>query len=332
MGLILLAILAALACALPPVSVAIDGDFADWAAVPQLSDPWWPTNATTDEGPMQGFPPGADVHEPRPSSWLCDATRAARRGPDLMAVAVAHDPTSVYVYARTVEPLRDASLSLLLDVDDDVTTGSSLGLGGGYPDAAGFDVELRVTVDSAGAASLAWLRVFSSNSSEATVALGQVTLGPWAGPWTDALPAWVYRRSADASWCRAAHALPAGWLCFVHDLAAPSLGSVQVAAADGQLELSVPLGAFLRVSGGAAVVALGSTLLRYAVMVVQSGTNASSDASWAQGYWVADVQTPPSTLVVLSLVVLAIGACAGTLATYCFVKVRAARAGYEVIA
>jgi hypothetical protein len=237
--------------------ITIDGQFADWRAVPDHTDP--PNNE----------------HDTAHKGRYDQPGRVEHPDVDLLAYKVAHDAENLYFYAKArgvigrtqaAAPGKPAGryyAIVAIDLDDDETTGYWLHEGGYYPTSRGYDVNAEVEWYGGQLNTANYLNHACRDQTELDQAYldqssGQYRpghRGPYKagfmrlGPGTYKFyTEWVYHDD--------------GTITFVRDKGPRTLGVITVAlSADGhELEMKVPLKGFLVDPKGRPIAQLGQKM------------------------------------------------------------------------
>lgn len=329
----------------PPYTIKVDGDFEDWSVVSKRRDP---SRAREGEAsPEDGFPRVWDVHALYESQDGC-AWRAALYNPgvDIMETAMVHDDNSLYVYAKTMGDMRRNAtrVTLYLDLDNNVETGYCNGVAGTFPSLCGIDMSVRV-------------RVLNDNSTHRRITLhsmrnetevqyakqriqtdGKVVFGrgenhlylEYAYWQPSSPPSAIDRRYCDV------FALPGGAMaCFSGDGDEGPRGGATLVKFDvtgQQVEMSIPLPAFL-LDGSGQTLSLQQTLVAQLSVESNDDTDpASSDATGPFAYELSpgEVRVSLEAAIVIPCATFILGV-VGTSIIACLIHMKKNRSGYTDI-
>jgi len=264
----------------------------------------------------------ADCHDTYSTERCANPPHIYNPIADLIEYAFTHDEDAKYVYAymkgvgdisKTANLAKDgkagrAYIQVMLDVDNNVTTGICSNLGGYYPFTCGVDINFEIEMYNGSFNSAYYIlhSMQADNTTEYNEARqdqmkGIVSLGPKTGeagyrPYTE----WAYWYPKDPvpkdeqSRCPdGPYKLPDGaHICFVEDkVNGPFLGSMKYAFSkdNTSVEIAAPTAGFLKFSDGTPVVKIG-TVMSITFALETSGefsipSEWISDSSWTiRGY------------------------------------------------
>ncbi len=241
----------------PCRTITIDGNFADWAAVPVHFDPAKNEHDTSHKGRFDkpGHVEHADV--------------------DILEVKFAHDAENLYAYfkargvigrTQTAGPGKPAGryyAIVAIDVDQDEKTGYWLHEGGFYPTSGGYDLNAELEWYDNRLNAGYYINHACRNQAELDQAFLDQSSGQYrkrvAGPYRPGFvrlgpgtyhfyTEWVYHANQK--------------ITFVRDEGPKTLGIIKGAlSADGhELEMAIPMKGFLVDRAGKPIVQLGRTL------------------------------------------------------------------------
>lgn len=284
-------------------TIAIDGDFDDWAGVPSYTDP------AGGPGVLHGGVP--DTHDTDGDTPGDVPSYVDHPDIDLLEYKFAHDEENLYAYfratgqiGRTIStPSRKGRYYVIvtIDVDDDDLTGYPLYEGGYYPSSGGYDMNMEVEFYDGAFNTGHYLNHGAVNQAQLEAAIedqknGIVNVLPGTYEYYSQ---WVWFSDSSTG----DHVLPApdndSSITFVADKGPAYQGIIEIAVSgDGhEAEMIAPFRGFMRDSSGNPIVALGKTIdisfsLEASGELAPGGRWASDTANPIVGYYLSPVPEP----------------------------------------
>jgi len=289
-----------------PHRIHIDGDFGDWDPVPSYEDPDDNMAGTVLQ---DGIP---DCHTTTETQKCAIPAHVYNPIVNLLEFKFTHDEHNLYAYLRAkanisltakgAHPGR-SYIQVILDADNNQTTGYCLNLGGYYPTTCGNDLHFEIEMYNGSFNTAHYLLHSAWDNATYLIAYEQQKKGivTFNGPaeyrpYTE----WVYYDAKhpmspdEVKRCRdGPHKLPnGGQICFVKDeVGGPFKGVMSYAfdRGDTMVEMAAPFEGFLNKLDGTPVIGMG-TMLHFTMALETSGElqregKWSTDASWQiRGY------------------------------------------------
>ncbi len=242
--------------AAPPRVIRIDGDFADWAAVPAYADPTDDQHDTDHDGPLD-----TPAHVDHPDV-------------DILEYRFAHDGRNLYAYFKARGVIGRTQVAgggqragryyaiVTIDVDNDDATGYWLHEGGYYPTSNGYDMNMEIEWYDGAFNTGHYINHGARNAAELDAAVqdqrnGIVRVLPGT---YDYYTQWVWFDDLSGE-------VPLGdgsgnSITFVTDRGPVVRGVIDVALSPGghEMEMVAPFRGFMKDPGGRPIVALGRTI------------------------------------------------------------------------
>jgi len=344
-----------------PANIIIDGQFGDWDLVRRYDDPQDNIDGTV----LQDFVP--DCHNTT-SIGRCDVpSHVYNPNVDMVEYSLAHNEDSIYAYMKVVGNIRNTSigegldagrtlLSVMLDLDDKLETGTCGNEGGYYPAECGFDMTIKIEIYNG---SVNWISVVLHsivNQSDLDLAKREILNNTvvfrsyahykpnlkWVY-WDDSVPmtSEEEQRCFDGSYELPGTNHP--MICFVKDMCNCSYKGVMdyaFSTDNHSVEFSVPFKVFLNNPDDKAALSLGNRIT--ASFGLQTSNSYSlppiwaSDSSWPiRGYLVEPTvavissQTLWEDRIIAGVIGVIIGALLAT--TVALLATSVIRKGYEPV-
>ncbi len=272
----------------PPHSIVIDGNFADWAAVPAHYDPVGtnihngiPNTHDTDDGPADHIP-----------------TYVNHPDVDLLEYKFTHDASNFYAYFRSAgligNTIGNATqhgryyVIVTIDVDNNTNTGYGLHDGGYFPTSDGYDMNMEFEFYNGHPNKGNYLNHGATNQVQKDAAFRDQTNGivrvlPGSYAY---YPEWVWFDNPTNGTYRLPAPDDAASITFVTDKGPSYQGIIRLAlSADGhEAEMVAPFRGFMRDAtqphtSAKPIVALGKTMK--ISMSLEASGELAPDGEWA---------------------------------------------------